>query len=172
MNLHDRPENPVSYELTPCAPGDLTAQELKRCIAIIGEGGAVSLATLKRDLPRSSVLAIARHKQEIVGIGAIKPLRKEYAANVAVKSGFTFPSDTLELGYVAVDPAHRGRGLSLQITRLLLSQHTDRLFATTYDDRMKHTLETAGFVKRGREWKGRTRTLSFWEIGAEAPTKE
>lgn len=61
----------------------------------------------------------------------------------------TLSSDTLELGYVPVDPAHRGRGLSLQITRLLLSQHTDRLFATTYDDRMKHTLETAGFVKRG-----------------------
>lgn len=162
----------VSYDLKPCAPGDLTAQELKRCIAIIGEGGAVNLATLKRDLPRSSVLAIARHKQEIVAVGAIKPLRKEYAAGIAVKSGFTFPSATLELGYVAVDPAHRGRGLSLQITTLLLSQHTDRLFATTYDDRMKHTLETAGFVKRGREWKGRRHTLSFWERGAEASVKE
>ena len=164
MNLPvDRPESPADYELKPCDPSDLTPQELKRCMAIIGDGGAVNLTTMKRDLPRSSVLAIARHNNEIIAVGAIKPLRKQYAAAVAVKSGFAFPSETLELGYVAVDPAHRGRGLSHQITKLLLSRHTGRLFATTDNPQMKKTLAEAGFRQEGKEWEGERGTLSFWE---------
>jgi len=37
---------------------------------------------------------------------------REYAADIAKKSGVEFPSETLELGYVAVSPDHRGHHLS------------------------------------------------------------
>jgi hypothetical protein len=132
-------------------------------MAIIGNGGAVNLTTMKRDLPRSSVMAVARHNNEIIAVGAIKPMRKQYAASVAVKSGFAFPAETLELGYVSVDYAHRGRGLSHQITKLLLSQHTGPLFATTDSPQMKTTLVEAGFRQEGKEWEGERGMLSFWE---------
>jgi RimJ/RimL family protein N-acetyltransferase len=156
-------ERDFGYELKPHALGELTPEEMKRCMAIIKDGGAVSRKTMKRDLPGSQVLAIARYRTEIVAVGAIKPVRKDYAAGIAVKSKYSFPADTPELGYVAVDAAHQGHGLSHQITHLLLSQHTGRLFATTESPRMKKTLANAGFCQEGKEWEGERGTLSFWE---------
>ena len=132
-------------------------------MAIIKDGGAVKLRTMRRDLTRSQMLAIARYRTQIVAVGAIKLVRKEYAAGIAVKSKYSFPADTPELGYVAVDLAHQGHGLSHQITHLLLSQHTGRLFATTDCPRMKKTLTDAGFCQEGKEWEGERGTLSFWE---------
>ena len=165
MNLPVKPseKDDVGYEVRQCAPGKLTPEELKRCMAIIGHGGAVNFDTMKRDLPRSQVLAVARYHGEIVGVGAIKPVRKEYAAGIAIKSAYAFPADTPELGYVSVDPAHRGHGLSHEITKLLLSQHTSRLFATTDSPPMKKTLTDAGFRQEGKEWDGERGVLSFWE---------
>jgi hypothetical protein len=95
--------------------------------------------------------------------GPIKPVRPEYAAGIAAKSGYSFPAETLELGYVAVDPAHRGHGLSHEIAGLLLSQHKGRLFATTDSTRMKETLAEAGFRQEGKEWEGARGLLSFWQ---------
>lgn len=153
----------ADYELKPCAPSELTPEELKRCMALIGAGGAVNPNTMKRDLPRSQVLGIARHHGQIVGVGVIKPMRKQYSAGIAVKSGYLFPPDTPELGYVSVDPTHQGYGLSHEITELLLSQYRGRLFATTDSSRMKKTLADAGFRQKGKEWQGERGVLSFWE---------
>ena len=132
-------------------------------MAVIGDGGAVNIRTMKRDLPRSQVVAIARYGDEIIGVGSIKPIREEYAADIAAKSGYSFPADTAELGYVSVDPAHQGRGLSNDLTKLLTSHHKGRLFATTDSPRMKKTLAAAGFRREGKEWEGERGTLSFWE---------
>jgi len=110
-----------------------------------------------------------RKGAEIVGVGAIKRERRHYAAKVSMNARFAFPAETLELGYVAVAPDHQGHGLSHLITGALLSQYRGRLFATTYNTRMKSVLETAGFLKRGRQWKGRSYVLSLWERLADAP---
>src|SRR5690242_14356029 len=91
---------PDDYEVITCAPRELNRAELETCFAIIGEGGAVNVNTMRRDLPNSSILAIARIGSQIVGVGAIKPVRKGYAAKVARDSGVGFPAETLELGYV------------------------------------------------------------------------
>jgi hypothetical protein len=61
----------------------LSRAELESCFAIIGDGGAVNVNTMRRDLPNFSVLAIACAGGRIVGVGAIKPGRKSYAAKVA-----------------------------------------------------------------------------------------
>jgi len=75
------------------------------------------------------------------------------------------PPETLELGYVAVDPGHQGRQLSSRIAALLVSQYKGRLFVTTYHDRMKRTLARTGFVQKGNQWKSKNEKdmLSFWE---------
>lgn len=153
----------AEYEVKPCAPDELTPEELKRCMALIGDGGAVNPNTMKRDLPRSQVLAIARHHGQIVGVGVIKPVRKRYSAGIAVESGYSFPAETPELGYVSVDPTHQEHGLSHKIAELLVSQHPGRLFATTDSPRMKKTLADAGFRQKGGEWPGERGVLSFWE---------
>jgi len=151
------------YTLTTPAPKDLSPADLASCVAIIRTGDAVACESVQDELPRASVLAIVRKDQRIVGVGAIKRERRKYAANIANKSGVSFPPDTLELGYVAVLPEHRGHHLSHCIVKTLLNQHTTRLFATTYSDYMKSTLTRFGFVNKGKEWKGRKYILSFWD---------
>jgi predicted GNAT family N-acyltransferase len=153
----------TEYEVAARIPGDLNAAELETCFTIIEEGEAVDPNTMKRDLPRSVVLAIARKADQIVGLGAIKPVRKRYAAKVARNSGVQFPPETLELGYVAVDEDHRHRGLSYRIVEALLSRYADRLFATTDAEWMKKALSQYGFLKKGNEWQGERGMLSYWE---------
>jgi hypothetical protein len=109
------------------------------------------------------MLAIARTNGQIVGAGAIKPVRKEYAAKVARDSGVEFPPETLELGYVAVHRDHRNRGLSHRIASALVSNLTCRLFSTTDEEWMKRVLAKTGFSKKGKEWQGARGVLSYWE---------
>jgi GNAT superfamily N-acetyltransferase len=146
----------------------LSQKDLDSCIAIIKQGKAVDWESALRELPVANIVILARKGTEIVGIGAIKRKRLQYAARVARDAQYAFPPDTLELGYVAVDTAHRRQGLSHRITNALLSKYDGRLFATTYDKRMKRTLKTAGFVKKGKRWKGQEYMLSYWERSAEA----
>jgi len=108
-------------------------------------------------------LAIAYKGAEIVGVGAVKRVRRGYAKQVSIKSDVIFPSDRPELGYVAVAPDHQRKGLSRRIADALLSQRTGSLFATTENDYMKKTLSQAGFSKKGKERRGRRATLSYWE---------
>ena len=61
------------YEVGACSPRELSRMELETCFAIIEQGEAVDVDSMKRVLPRSSVLA---KDSQIVGVGAIKPVRK------------------------------------------------------------------------------------------------
>ena len=155
-------KNLVDYEVKVCLPTDLSAAELGICIAIIQNGDAVNLESVKRELPNATSLALALCKGQIVGVGAVKRLRTAYAKSIIRKSGADFPPETLELGYVAVDPAHRMRGLSHRIVQLLLSEREDRLFATTSTPAMKRVLTRVGFAQRGNEWLGTHSQLSCW----------
>jgi len=145
----------------------LTKKFVSECIAIIKKGKAVDWQSAKTELPLATKVVTARKGSQIVGVGAIKRERRPYAAEISSsrKSGFDFPPATPELGYVAVEPEHQWRGLSLRITKLLLSVHKGALFATTYDKRMMKTLENVGFLKKGKEWKGRKFMLSLWLKG-------
>jgi predicted GNAT family N-acyltransferase len=153
----------AEYEVGACTPRDLARAELETCFAIIEQGEAVDVDSMKRDLPRSSVLAVARKDTKIVGVGAIKPVRKGYAAKASRNSRVKFPPETPELGYVAVDEIPRDDGLSYRIVEALLSRNTGRLFATTDAIGMKKPLAKYGFVKKGDEWKGERGMLSYWE---------
>lgn len=153
------------YIVKKLGAGDLTATILSACVAIITKGEAVDWESAKRELPLTTWVAVAFKGSEIVGVGAIKRERRKYAISVSARSGVKFPPETLELGYVAVDPEHQGRQLSSRIAALLVSQYKGRLFATTYHDRMKRTLARAGFVQKGNQWKSKNKKdmLSFWE---------
>ncbi len=151
------------YEIRTPSPKELKPPDFAACVASVKTGDAVNWRSAKDELPRATALAIAWKDKQIVGVGAIKRERPDYAADIAEKSGIAFPPETLELGYVAVAPEHRGHHLSHCIVRALLRQHVGRLFATTYSDYMKSTLTNLGFVNKGREWKGRKYMLSFWE---------
>ena len=150
------------YDVTLCAVSDLAEADLTDCIKLVTEGNAVEPKSAMRGLPRALVVAVARKGGRIVGVGTIKPVRREYASGIAAKSGVAFSPDTPELGYVSVHPDHQGKRLSHRLVEALQSEGTKTLFATTSSDRMKATLTRAGFVRRGDEWKGRQGHLSLW----------
>lgn len=151
------------YIVECCLFANLSAGERDVCVAILKTGGAVDVLSAKRELPRSSIVAIARLGQEIVGIGAIKRARSKYAAKIATQGDFAFDPHMNELGYVAVAEKHRRRKLSKGIVAFLLSKHKGALFATTSSDAMKSTLQQSGFQEKGRHWEGGNGALlSLW----------
>lgn len=162
--MHDNPSSAKGqYAVTLTDPAKLSLAQISACIAIIKDGGAVDTASAKAQLPRAAAAAIAWKGRDIVGVGAIKRMRRAYASEIAERSGQPFPSDTLELGYVAVHRDHRQKGLSGRLVAALLEAHNGRLFATTYTEAMKKTLAAASFVHKGREWKSvRGEMLSLW----------
>jgi GNAT superfamily N-acetyltransferase len=149
------------YTVSTVNAGGLTTKIVSECVAIIKTGEAVDWRSAKRELPLASRVVVAYQGSQIAGVGAIKCERRDYAADISKKSGFMFPAETPELGYVAVAPEHQGRGLSFRIAKLLAS-HTGPLFATTYEERMMKTLTRVGFFKKGKEWRGRQHMLSLW----------
>jgi GNAT superfamily N-acetyltransferase len=150
------------YVVESCDIGDLSASERTRCLRLIADGGAVTMTTARRDFPRSAMIAVARMVGEVVGIASIKPIREDYAAGTAKKAKFPFDPRTPELGYVDVDPRHRGKRLSSRMSAALAKNGAE-LFATTSNPKMKSALKSAGFVQRGVGWKGRRGDkISLW----------
>ena len=155
-------EEADDYVVECCEVEGLSEAEKTRCLQLIAAGGAVNPDTAARDFPRSSLIAVARKAGEVVGVASIKPIREAYARGRATKAGFRFDPQTPELGYVVVDPAHRGNKLSSRMAKALV-RNGAALFATTSDPSIKAALKGAGFVQRGVEWKGnRGDLISLW----------
>jgi hypothetical protein len=154
----------MKYDVKAHFPNELSKGEIKRCLSLIKEGDAVDFASAEKELPLAKVVVAVRLRGEIVGVGAIKQARPPYALRVARKSGFSLDKNMLELGYVARDKSHGGHSLSQQIVSELLSAFPDTaLFATTSSQKMKETLNGAGFKHQGNEWLGRDKKhLSLW----------
>ena len=153
-------KTPQEYSVSPCMPGDLSDAELASCVEIVRDGGAVAISLEK--LQNARTLAVARKGGVIVGVGSMKRDRADRAADIVRKSGFSFPKETPELGYVAVAPQHRRQGLSHELVDTLVRAMPGTLFATTDDEHMMKTLSGAGFIRRGREWPGHRGQLSLW----------
>jgi hypothetical protein len=168
-NLSPRKET-LDYSVSACAPSDLSDAELSSCVAIVSDGAAVAINLKKLQNARS--LALARKGGAIVGVGAIKRAQPERAIRVAQASGFSFPKETPELGYIAVAPEHRRQGISHQLVGTLVKAMPGGLFATTDDQSMMKTLAGAGFLRRGSEWPGRRGQLSLWLRPAEQTMPE
>jgi hypothetical protein len=154
------PRKTQEYSVSACVPGDLSDAEFATCVEIVRDGGAVAISLDK--LQNARMLAVACKGGVIVGVGSIKCDRPDRAAEIARKSGFSFPKETPELGYAAVAPQHRRRGLSHQLVDALVKVMPGSLFATTDDEHMMKTLSGAGFIRRGREWRGHRGQLSLW----------
>ena len=167
MNGPKEPEALVDYRVETCAPGDLTAAEMERCMAIIIEGEAIeNPESVKTWLPRSVALAVVRKGEEIVGVGAIKPARPPYATRIAADGEHSFAPDMPELGYIARDPAHGNNRFSPRIVTALLERHGGGpIWATTSSATIKAALADAGFRHQGKEWDKPSGRLSLWLKG-------
>ncbi|MGE3341789.1 MAG: hypothetical protein AB7L71_00015 [Vicinamibacterales bacterium] len=168
--LRDQPN--ASQDMAPKAEeqlqtlhaGELSADDLNECISILEEGKAVNIASARAELPIAPVVVLKRVGGEVVGLGAIKRQRPEYAASKALASRYDFDQNMHEIGYVAVRRAFGQRGFSGQIMAALLSAVSVQPFwATTSNKFMERTLAKAGFEQRGDPWNGNSgNTLRLW----------
>lgn len=115
---HSRQESEQPTVRT-CRPADLGRGEIDAFMRLVSAGGAVRTDRLKHTLQLVEVVVLLSIANKIVGVGAIKSERPRYVEDLCRKSGFEFPTDVRELGYVAVSPAFRGRGFSKLIVSAL-----------------------------------------------------
>jgi hypothetical protein len=85
--MADDDDEHLNYDVKACAAADLNEEDRAACVAIIKSGEAVDLESATIELPRASVIAVARRGKEIVGVGAIKRIRTGYTSDKAYKSG-------------------------------------------------------------------------------------
>ena len=153
------------YTVKICIPSDLSHEEIQQCVSIVCNGGAVDRTKATSNIPHARVLAVVRNRNIIVGFGGIKRPQRGHTADVSKRSGYPLDPLTPEVGYIAVLPTHRRKGLSRRILNALVRQHPDLLFATTDDIAMKKTLAAAEFIRKGDEWPGNRGKLSLWVRG-------
>lgn len=153
---------PDDYLYEALAPAVLRDVEIAVCKSILVQGGAASSDTAEQEIPRARSIAVARHKEEIVGLGTITRPRPSYARSIGENSRVRFAPDLPELGYVAVSSGHRGRGVSKAIVAKLLEDFDDSLFATTSSPPMRRALRANSFERRGRSWELANSRLSLW----------
>lgn len=99
------------------APQQLRDQFAK-LVLLGGEVGAASLSGL---IAKARILGVVRRGSDYVATAAIKRPNPAYREKVFVKAGLSDPGRySYELGWVFVDEAHRGRGLSKRLVGALL----------------------------------------------------
>jgi GNAT superfamily N-acetyltransferase len=154
--MHDR------YRFEICSFDTLKGIDRKTCVTLLRDGGAVNARVASKQLPDANLMIVARSNDELVGVGAVKQWRQEYASEVSARSKYELAHSMHELGYVVVAPDHRGRGVAGLIVTNLTAKCDFPLFATTDDPSMKAILQKSGFAKKGQEWQGKRSLLSLW----------
>lgn len=135
--------------------------ELERaCFArLVAEGGAVTEERVTLGIQRLGVqLIVAKERETMVGVAALKMPLPEYRDSIAIKSGETVEETAfpLELGYVSVAYGHSGRGVGLKLCDMVIRIAGDSgAFATTGTPQMLTSiLPRFGFRWVGKTWKG------------------
>ena len=83
-------EAPDPYAVKVHSGSELTEADQAACLAILAAGGIVNVQTASWELPRTTLMATVRRDNAIVGVGAIKRERPEYALEKAKLSAFDF----------------------------------------------------------------------------------
>jgi GNAT superfamily N-acetyltransferase len=141
-------------------PVEFNDPERARFFELVVEGGEVGGAVLADNIAAARALVMLMDGDIICGIAALKRPRKSYREKMSAKSETVLDeaSYPYELGYVYVQSAFQGQGQSHRLIAAALD-HSDGMgvFATVRmdNDRMRSTLERAGFVAAGKSYPGR-----------------
>jgi GNAT superfamily N-acetyltransferase len=158
-------------EVTISPPDKLSDADWSRVEAILRAGGAVNVSSALAEIPISTVLVLARQTGIVVGFGAIKRERPDYARKTQDKAGGAFDLEMCELGYVAIDGDFQKQGISSRILDTLLAAYPHGLFCTTDSEEMKGSLERRDFKQTGKTWRGNRGDLSLWIRTLDTPGK-
>lgn len=141
---------------------EFNADDLLGCVDLLGMGAAVDLDAAVPTLYRSPDVVVVRDGARIVAMGAVKPVRRRYARDVARQAGIAFDPALRELGYVVVHPDYRGQGWCRQVVAALLQPDVP-YFACASNPAMVCVLHQVGFTQHGASWNGQRQAgLTLW----------
>jgi len=143
--------------ITVKSPSECTKEELSRFHKIVLDADEVRAAGLADRIKRAEVLAFLEHGNEMIGVGALKRQHPNYTTRIFTnaKARRAASNYGLELGWVVVGEAHRGRKYSLPIVEALVAHAADkRIYATSAstNEPMHKALIRYKFERDGDEW--------------------
>lgn len=146
--------NQTSYTLVARPPKFFGSDDIASFKELVRIGGEVNDQTLSSLVSGSLLLAFARRNETLVAIGAVKRPNDSYRTKIFLKAGVLerMADFEHELGWIYVDPAARGNGLSRKIVDVLLTAPTSgHLYATSRVNNlaMHTTLKHFGFTEAG-----------------------
>jgi GNAT superfamily N-acetyltransferase len=135
-----------------------TESEIATFCHLVRQGEEVQRQGLEARIRRAKALVLLHVDRQVVGVAALKQPAKTYRDGVFRKAGVANAavSFDLELGWVFVLPAHRGKQYSRILSAAALSRSERKpTFATTRADNiaMQRTLEHLAFRRLGDSWR-------------------
>jgi RimJ/RimL family protein N-acetyltransferase len=131
---------------------------------LIVQGGEVGGAALSTNIANAKALIMLSQDDAVRGVAALKWPQISYRSKLRLKTGVSLQEDIVpyELGYVFIDPAFQGKGLShLLVAEALRHAVGQAVFATARTDNpaMRSALVRAGFEATGNSYAGRDRRM-------------
>lgn len=143
----------AAYRFEAFMPADCSAQGLEQFATLVASGGEVAQG-LQNRLKRALSLATLMYGESIVGTAAIKRPFATYRNKVfqSARSPLAATDFGHELGWIFIDPAHRGKGHTFPlIEAALVALEGGPAYATTRLDNepMHHVLQNLHFERSG-----------------------
>ena len=150
----------MEIEVVSGKPDAFSQDEQRRFCELVEAGGEVGTAVLQQNVENARALVFARSGGQLLGVAALKCPQLSYRKKIAENSRFALRSDLypFELGYVFVQGAARGNGLSHRFVAATLDEAGGEwVFATARTDnlRMLRALGHAAFAHVGEDYPGR-----------------
>lgn len=145
----------------------ISDEEYNHLHKILLAGGAIVSAPRDAltNLRASKTIAIIKHENgSVVALAAIKQPNPGYYEKLQQRSGIQVSMESNELGYLAVDSEHRGRGLSNWLLSSLTSRYVgNKLFTVSCNPLTSDSKRRCGFKPVGNTWVGESgNTLQIW----------
>lgn len=146
----------ISYKLD--VPEKLTQELKQKFLELLMLQGKISPPTIEK-IDRCKCLCVYEIDNEIVSIGAIKPITKfnfnpEHADLSNRENDFEF-----ELGYCFTPQQHTNKGYSSYVVKLLLEKYSNQnIMATTVvgeENHMINILTKHNFIRIGKSWESK-----------------
>ncbi len=140
------------------SPDECSSEEIDKFCELVQRGEEVDPLGLTDRAKKAVALVFLVSSNELVGVAALKKPNIGYKTGLFQKAAATVPVEefALELGWVYVVPAHRGKGLSQNLVEAVLNRaERQNVFATSRTDNeaMHRTLVKFGFAKEGNPYR-------------------
>lgn len=151
-------------DIIGASPEAFSDAERVRFQELVEQAGEVTSAALLTNISTARALVLLKQDGIIRGVTALKRPQAGYRQRIEKRSSFALPPETYpyELGYVFIEPAMQGRGLSHQLVAKALSHDDGKaIFATVRADNepMRTVLNSASFIEAGQPYLGRDKRV-------------